>query len=514
MEEYMKDLDLDNIINETRCAIKALSDIDIADKYSDVSIGRILNLIEEKSKFMKESGEIIRNKELIKSYNANDSKKMKILRRVDNYLSGLKIYRNSIRPKLKNRLGSYCNRKIVDARELLKFDGEEFIEVLYRSILLREVDEIGKVNSIEFLNHPDNDKVDLIYNIINSEEGRSKNIKAKGIMGRKILLDIKRKIYNIPLIGYFVRLGINICLLPQKIKQIQNSICNIYDTVRSMNGRLNKAEVFEKQLEADVIERYSSLNSRTEKLEKYRLNRINIKKENEEKEKREKILLDKFYLRYKELLMPDSREEVKNRAKVYIEKIDYYFNNYDKKNLSIIDLGCGKGEWLELLDENGYCAIGVDSNSSIVKELESILPKVRIVESDAIHYLIGLEDNSVDIISSFHMVEHMEIVEVIELLTECRRVLKNSGMLIVETPNPKNILTSTYYFNMDPTHKKIFPPELLAFVISESGLKVKETLMLYPLNFIPYTYEKEDPLKDIIYRFNMEQAYSVLAVKE
>ena len=142
------------------------------------------------------------------------------------------------------------------------------------------------------------------------------------------------------------------------------------------------------------------------------------------------------------------------------------------------------------------------------------MPKVRIVESDAIHYLIGLEDNSVDIISSFHMVEHMEIVEVIELLTECRRVLKNSGMLIVETPNPKNILTSTYYFNMDPTHKKIFPPELLAFVISESGLKVKETLMLYPLNFIPYTYEKEDPLKDIIYRFNMEQAYSVLAVKE
>ena len=148
----------------------------------------------------------------------------------------------------------------------------------------------------------DNDKVDLFINIINSEEGRSKNIKAKGIMGRKILLDIKRKIYNIPLIGYFVRLGINICLLPQKIKQIQNSICNIYDTVRSMNGRLNKAEVFEKQLEADVIERYSSLNSRTEKLEKYRLNRINIKKKMKRKKKEKKYYWISFTLDTKNFL--------------------------------------------------------------------------------------------------------------------------------------------------------------------------------------------------------------------
>lgn len=538
----MKDFDLDNVINETRCAIKALSDIDIDDKFSDVSIGQIFYLIEEKSKSMTDTGELIKNKERITSYNAIDSKKIKILRKVNNCLCGLKIYRNIIRPKVKNRMGSFYNRKIIDARELLKFDGEEFIEILYRSILLREVDETGKANSIKFLNSPDTDKVDLIYNIVNSEEGKSNNIKAKGIRGRKILLDIKRRIYSLPLIGYCVRLGVNICLLPRKIKHIYSSMSDIYDAVRFMNDRIDKVknEIYntadenkkteneirniEKEIKQNIItnsnlildinERYSKLKNRTEELEKYRLDRINKIKEYSKRSKREKILMDKFYLRYNEHLMPDSREEVKNRAKVYIGKLDDYFNDYDKKNLSIIDLGCGKGEWLELLDENGYKAIGIDNNTNMVKKLSSILPGAKIVESDAFCYLKVLEDNSVDLISSFHMVEHLEMVEVIELLSECRRVLKNGGIIIIETPNPQNILTSTYYFNMDPTHKKPIPPELLTFIISESGLNVKETLMLYPLNFVPYSYEKEDPIKDIVYRFNMEQAYSVLAVKE
>ena len=94
-----------------------------------------------------------------------------------------------------------------------------------------------------------------------------------------------------------------------------------------------------------------------------------------------------------------------------------------------------------------------------------------------------------------------------------QKSLSNGGMLILETPNPLNILTATYYFRLDPTHRFPIPKELLEFTVKEAGLNIKETLMLNPLNFIPYTYEEDDPIKDIIFRFNMEQAYSVLAVK-
>ena len=212
--------------------------------------------------------------------------------------------------------------------------------------------------------------------------------------------------------------------------------------------------------------------------------------------------------------MSDSRDDVKNRAKIYIDKLNNHFKDRNKEELIIIDLGCGECEWIELLNENGYYAKGVDSNSSVVKKVRMNMPNINIEEIDAFSFLKGLEDNSVDMLSSFHMVEHLDMLEVIKLLAECKRVIRSGGLIIMETPNPQNILTSTYYFNMDPTHNKPIPPELLAFFVNESGLHVKEKVLLYPLNFIPYEYKDDDPIKDIVFRFNMEQAYSVLAVKE
>ena len=135
--------------------------------------------------------------------------------------------------------------------------------------------------------------------------------------------------------------------------------------------------------------------------------------------------------------------------------------------------------------------------------------------ADATKYLACLADNSVDLLTCFHMVEHLEMVELLELLQEMHRVLKPGGGLVLETPNPLNILISTYYFYLDPTHKKQIPPELLKLMVSSSGFKVEECRMLRPLNFVPYSYDDpEDKIRDVIFRFNMEQAYSIMAVKE
>ncbi len=227
-------------------------------------------------------------------------------------------------------------------------------------------------------------------------------------------------------------------------------------------------------------------------------------------------LCDQFYLHYNEELMPDSRDEVKGRAVPYIEKIRSWYNGYagTEDSPKFVDLGCGECEWIELLSENGFAAVGVDSNVHVVNKVRKNFPEFSIECEDAITYLKQCEDNSVDLISSFHMVEHMDFLTIITLLKECYRTLKKGGMLIIETPNPQNILITTYYFNLDPTHNKPIPIELMSYFMEESGFEVKEKLMLNPLNFVPYEYKAEDPIKDIVFRFNLEQAYSIMAVKK
>jgi ubiquinone/menaquinone biosynthesis C-methylase UbiE len=520
----MTDIDLDNVLIETRVAIRALSDIEIDDKFAEVSIGKILSEINVESKSMIISSDRVRAVKRIEAVSANELQTVKFLRSLDQKLSKLNLYKDYIRPEIKKRIGSLYDRKIVSGKDLLSLEGEEFVDAIYKTLLKREADDQGKRNALRYLRETGSDKVDLIYSLINSEEGKTKNIRVKGIQARKLYLSIKRGIFNIPVLGYFIRLGINICLLPRRLRTFQNAFNGIYIKLSSFDEKLYKLDEnlykfdgeldkFNKRLN-DMGQDINCLDEVSKEVVQFKSRLENLELNNSDRLKIEKDWMDKFYVRYNEVLMPDSREDVKSRAKIYIDKINYYFKDRDKSELVIIDLGCGECEWVELLGEEGYKATGIDSNSYVINKVRETVPDIDIIESDALTYLNGLEDDSVDILSSLHMVEHMEMIEIIELLAECRRVLKIGGFLIIETPNPQNIMISTYYFNIDPTHKKPIPPELLAFVVGESGLTVKEKILLYPLNFTPYEYKKDDPLSDIVFRFNMEQAYSVLAVKE
>jgi len=229
-----------------------------------------------------------------------------------------------------------------------------------------------------------------------------------------------------------------------------------------------------------------------------------------------KVLLDDFYVKYNEKLLPDSRESVQTSYAPYIERLNSVYSNVnDRAELNILDLGCGEGEWLETLANGNYLsAIGVDNNNEVVNKMKRQYPNLKIIQNDAMKYLKKCQDNSIDILTSFHMVEHFELVDLLEFINECHRVLKKDGVLIIETPNPQNLLIATYYFYLDPTHKKPIPPELLEHMVQESGFAISEKIFLRPLNFEPYEYKEEDPIKDIVFRFNLEQAYAIWAVKK
>ena len=163
-----------------------------------------------------------------------------------------------------------------------------------------------------------------------------------------------------------------------------------------------------------------------------------------------------------------SREEIKQRLKVYLPLLEIVAPHL-RRTAPVFDLGCGRGEWLELLSEYGWQATGIDLNAGMAKVATDIGLSVKI--EDAVEFLRIQPDASIAVISAFHLVEHVSIDYLIDLLRECHRVLAETGLLILETPNPENLTVGTWSFYMDPTHNKPLPPLLLEFLVESAGFK-------------------------------------------
>jgi SAM-dependent methyltransferase len=177
----------------------------------------------------------------------------------------------------------------------------------------------------------------------------------------------------------------------------------------------------------------------------------------------------------------------------------------------ILDLGCGRGEWLQLLDEHGYKARGVDSSATMVGLCER---KGYDVEcADAVDYLSRLEPASTGMITAFHVIEHLPFGQLLQVVDLSLRALRPGGVLILETPNPENIVVATCNFYVDPTHIRPIPPDLLQFLVKARGFGDVEILRLHPLDMVRPGDENREWLNPVLDRFNCAQDYAVAAVK-
>ncbi len=177
----------------------------------------------------------------------------------------------------------------------------------------------------------------------------------------------------------------------------------------------------------------------------------------------------------------------------------------------VIDLGCGRGEWLRLLKEQGYRARGVDS-SAVMTELCRV--KGLDVEcADAIDYLSGMRPASAGMITAFHIIEHLPFEQLLQIVDLSLRALRPGGVLILETPNPENIVVATCNFYVDPTHIRPIPPDLLEFLARTRGFVDVETLRLHPLDMVKPGEGHHEWLGPVLDRFNCSQDYAIVAVR-
>ena len=182
---------------------------------------------------------------------------------------------------------------------------------------------------------------------------------------------------------------------------------------------------------------------------------------------------DNFYRAFEDRFR-GSRELIKSRLMVYLPFIAPLLQYYPKSQA--IDLGCGRGEWLELLMGHGFDAQGVDLDEDMLLACTEL--GLAVTKYDAIAFLEELPEASQVLVSGFHIVEHLPFDEVKKFVNEAIRVLKPGGLLILETPNPENLVVGSSSFYLDPTHERPLPPLLLAFVPEYSGFERVKILRL------------------------------------
>lgn len=184
-------------------------------------------------------------------------------------------------------------------------------------------------------------------------------------------------------------------------------------------------------------------------------------------------LLDSLYFALEDTLR-GTPEQVRETVQVYLPVLrDAAITS------GILDVGCGRGEWLEVLRDNGFQARGIDTNRVVLQRCKELALDVE--EAEALTYLAAVPDATLNAVTAFHFAEHLPLDTLVRFLDETGRTLKPGGLLILETPNPENLLVGSCNFYLDPTHQNPLPIPTLKLLVEARGFRCQEVMKLHPV---------------------------------
>ena len=167
-----------------------------------------------------------------------------------------------------------------------------------------------------------------------------------------------------------------------------------------------------------------------------------------------------------------SEEEIRRRQKDDVE----LFRGLEP----VVDLGCGRGEFLELLREGGIEAQGVETNAHVVRECRN--RGLDVVQGDLVEFLRGRDDGSLGGIFAAQVVEHLPPPVLTALLAEAHRTLRGGGLLLLETPNAASVVGFHGVFIRDITHERPLHPDTMRFLAAAAGFSDVRVQMRSPVS--------------------------------
>jgi len=161
-----------------------------------------------------------------------------------------------------------------------------------------------------------------------------------------------------------------------------------------------------------------------------------------------------------------SREEISLRLAKYLPLF--------AGRREILDVGCGRGEFLTLLKNNGQQALGLDLSDSMLEEAHA--QGLDCAKADALQFLKNRPAASLDGIFSSQVIEHFQPDYLRRVISEAFRVLRPGAILLLETINPLSVFALSRIYFLDPTHHSPLHPEYMRYLLENSGFSSVEIL--------------------------------------
>ena len=165
-----------------------------------------------------------------------------------------------------------------------------------------------------------------------------------------------------------------------------------------------------------------------------------------------------------------SEESVRARQQLYVSRF--------QEHAPVLDLGCGRGEMLEVFRDAGIPASGIDLNDDSIALCRS--KGLDAEKADLFSYLNALSDSSLRGAVCCQVVEHLPPERLPQLARTLHKKMRAGGMIAIETPNPECLAIFATHFYLDPTHRHPIPPPLLSFYLEEAGFGRIEIERLFP----------------------------------
>jgi 2-polyprenyl-3-methyl-5-hydroxy-6-metoxy-1,4-benzoquinol methylase len=165
-----------------------------------------------------------------------------------------------------------------------------------------------------------------------------------------------------------------------------------------------------------------------------------------------------------------SEEDIRARQRMYVSRFG--------EHAPVLDIGCGRGEMLQVFREAGIAAHGIDSNDDSIALCRS--NGLDAEKADLFTYLTHLPDASLGGVVCCQVAEHLPQARLPEMIRLVHAKLRAGGLVAIETPNPECLAIFATHFYIDPTHRHPIPPVLLSFYLEEAGFGLIEIERLSP----------------------------------